>query len=96
MKIKAHPAKLYYLVLFLAVVSQAIFTVVRLGQTVCYQDRINQLQAQKNQLIKNSNKLDQKLGSELSLVATQNSLQPEFEPIKQPIVIDTEATVALR
>ncbi len=96
MKIKAHPVKLYYIVLFVAVVSQAIFTVLRLGQTVCYQDRINQLQAQKNQLIQTSNELDQKLGSELSLVATHDNLQPKFEPIDQPIVIDSEAIVALR
>ncbi|MEA2056253.1 MAG: hypothetical protein U9O78_00845 [Patescibacteria group bacterium] len=93
---KEKSVKFYYLILLLAVVTQAVFTVVRLGQTVCYQHYIHQFQTQKNQLIKKNSQLDQQIGSELSLVATKHQLQEDYTSINQPILITADAKVALR
>jgi hypothetical protein len=89
-------AKIYYLIALLAVVSQAVLTVFRLGQTVNYQHQIHQLQQRKQSLVKKHNQLNQQLGTELSLVKTQVGLNQDYQAIEQPVVIATQdQTLAL-
>lgn len=88
--------KIYYLLLLVVMVFQAVTTVFKLSKTVCYQDRINKLQQQKVSLELQAQQLDKQISQELSLTHNQLSLSSEYQPISEPIVITNTETVALK
>lgn len=91
-----HLIKLYYGLILAALISQASLTVFKLSQTVRYQDRITQLQQQKQELLAEQRKIEAKLGVTSSLALNQASLKDNYETIDQPIHLTSTQIVALR
>ncbi len=88
--------KIYYSVLLVAIAAQAVFTISQLGQSVCYQNKINDLQKQKAALSTKAQKLDQQISHEASLHHNQLALVDDYQAIAQPLTISSQETVALR
>ena len=88
--------KTYYLFLLALIVVQAISTVFGLSRTIYYQKQLNQLQAEHDTLLTKKLDLEKELSQELSLSTNSLTATKEFEPIKNPLVIQTDHRVALR
>ncbi len=86
----------YYLLVLTTVITQSIFSCVRLGQTVSYQHKLNFLEEQKTSLQKEKEERIAQLSQSNSLIANQLLLEEGYAPISSPLVISSHDTIALR
>ena len=88
--------KLYYLLIVIVVIAQATTTVVKLAKNLSDQHKLSSLKIQKNELLKEQEDIEKKLGSINRLTTNQVALNTDFNQINQPVVISTDHMVALR
>jgi hypothetical protein len=88
--------KLYYLVLILFLVHQTISTIFKLSQTIAYQDRIGALQARKQELVREQERLEVELGETTSLSSLREKAIEEYIPISNIIIISADQPLALK
>ncbi|MFZ5376922.1 MAG: hypothetical protein ACOZAN_04645 [Patescibacteria group bacterium] len=86
----------YYLVLATVVTVQAITTVFEMSATIGYGKQIAALQKQKSVLSKEIGQSSQLLAQKQSITSANQLFTDEFVVISQPIVINTQQTVAAR
>ena len=88
--------KLYYLLIVIVVIAQATTTVVKLAKNLSDQHRLSSLKIQKNELLKEQEGIEKRLGSINCLTTNQIALNTDFGQINQPVVISADHVVALR
>ncbi len=86
----------YYLLLAFALVSQAVITCVKLGQTISYNHRLQAITVEKQQLQREYELKQVELSAANSLLANKIELDQGYVPISSPIVISAQETLALR
>ena len=97
MKLKTNQIiKTYYLLLLAIVAVQAVATVFGMSRTIYYQKQLNQLQNEHDTLLTQKLNLEKQLSQELSLSHNSLTANNEFEPIKNPLVIQSDHRVALK
>jgi|GEM_PF-1664075 len=89
-------AKVYYLVLGFALISQVVTTVFKLSQTISYQHRISVLQTQKQTLTKEQEEIQIEISQLSSLRADRHPEVDEFVPISTVYIIQADHTLALQ
>ncbi len=88
--------KLYYLLIVIVVIAQATTTVVKLAKNLSDQHKLSSLKIQKNELLKEQEDIEKRLGSINCLTTNQIALNTDFGQINQPVVISADHVVALR
>lgn len=88
--------KIYYFLILFAVLSQTILTCIKLGQTICYQSKLQQAQMKKNELQKEYEHKQAQFNLNNSLLANQVHLDERYVSISSALVISTQNTLALR
>lgn len=86
----------YYLVLGFALITQAVTTCVKLGQTISYNHRLQAITVEKQQLQREYELKQVELSAANSLLANKINLDDSYSAISSPIVISAQETLALR
>jgi uncharacterized membrane protein (DUF106 family) len=88
--------KFYYLLIVIVVITQATTTVVKLAKNLSDQHKLSNLKIQKNELLKEQEDIEKKLGEINCLTTNQVALNTDFNQINQPVVISADHVIAWR